>query len=171
MLKVQFGARVNILADWECHDIELDITKPLPYSDNTVDNIFSEHVVEHITQTEALRFFEECYRILKPGGVIRTTIPDLSRIIKYADKEYLKTRVAHYTKKFTPAEVFRLTVDNNYHKAVYNEQLLCDFLTIAGFKVFPCASSHVSHFGIAINFRDNHLDLIESCTVEGLKEV
>lgn len=79
-LKVNFGCGENKLEGWKNHDSELDITKPLPYRDNTVEMILIEHVVEHVSSGQALQFFREARRILKPKGVLRVCIPVLDKI-------------------------------------------------------------------------------------------
>lgn len=81
-LKVQFGSGGNILDGWVNHDAEVDITKPLPYADNSVDFILAEHCAEHISGPDVLRFFDECRRILKSGGVLRVCVPSLFRVDK-----------------------------------------------------------------------------------------
>jgi len=48
----------------------------LPFEDNSLSYIFSEHFVEHLPHTLALELFRECYRALKAGGVLRTAVPD-----------------------------------------------------------------------------------------------
>jgi predicted SAM-dependent methyltransferase len=48
----------------------------LPFDDNSINFIFSEHFFEHLFFDEALSLFRECHRILKPYGVIRTCVPD-----------------------------------------------------------------------------------------------
>jgi predicted SAM-dependent methyltransferase len=48
----------------------------LPFDDNSINFIFSEHFFEHLFFDEALSLLTECYRILKPYGVIRTCVPD-----------------------------------------------------------------------------------------------
>ena len=40
----------------------------LSFSDNSVDEIYSRHMVEHFTPDEAEKFFNEIYRVLKIGG-------------------------------------------------------------------------------------------------------
>ncbi len=40
----------------------------LPYDDNSVDEVFSAHLVEHFDPQEAQQFFDEIYRVLKRGG-------------------------------------------------------------------------------------------------------
>lgn len=42
--------------------------------------------MEHIPKANAFEFMKECYRVLKPGGVLRVVCPDLENICK----EYLR---------------------------------------------------------------------------------
>jgi predicted SAM-dependent methyltransferase len=91
-LKVQFGSGGNILKGWRNHDLEsdgVDIRKPLPYADNTVDFILAEHVMEHVTGPEALRFLDECYRILKPGGTLRVCVPVLDHLDHFQRRDII----------------------------------------------------------------------------------
>ena len=62
-------------------DCYADLRKPLPFGAESVDAIFCEEFVEHITKEEAGRFLRECLRILKRGGVMRITTPDLNYLI------------------------------------------------------------------------------------------
>ncbi len=48
----------------------------LPFPDGTFTFIYSEHFFEHLFLDEAAALFQECYRILHPGGVLRTSVPD-----------------------------------------------------------------------------------------------
>lgn len=68
------GAGVNCLAD---------VRKCLPFEDNSVRGIFSEHFFEHIDYTEeAPHFLAECYRTLQPGGVVRIIVPDMEKYLR-----------------------------------------------------------------------------------------
>ena len=77
------------MSGWLNSDIEpklkdilyLDATQDFPIEDNSFDYIFSEHMIEHITYNDAKRMISECFRILKPGGVIRISTPDLSFLV------------------------------------------------------------------------------------------
>ncbi len=40
----------------------------LPFDNNSVDEVFSAHLVEHFDPQEAQQFFDEIYRVLKKGG-------------------------------------------------------------------------------------------------------
>lgn len=60
--------------------MDMDITKPLPFEDRSVEFILAEHVVEHISAPDALRFFQESHRILEPGGTLRVCCPCVAGI-------------------------------------------------------------------------------------------
>lgn len=60
-----------------------DCRKILPFPDNSVKGIFSEHFFEHIDYVEEVpHFLSECYRVLKVGGIIRIIVPDLEKYLQ-----------------------------------------------------------------------------------------
>ena len=61
---------------------QFDATKGIPYPDNSVDLMISSHFMEHITRQEGSQFLNECYRAMKPGGIIRLTVPDTVYVAK-----------------------------------------------------------------------------------------
>lgn len=63
-----------------------DLRKGIPYPDNYFDVVYHSHVLEHFPKHEATGFIGECYRVLKPGGILRVAVPDLERIVR----EYLQ---------------------------------------------------------------------------------
>jgi predicted SAM-dependent methyltransferase/glycosyltransferase involved in cell wall biosynthesis len=63
-------------------DVRCDVTRGLSHEDSTVDAIYNEHFIEHLSQTEIIRFLRECRRVLKPGGVVRIATPDLDDLIR-----------------------------------------------------------------------------------------
>ena len=71
---------------WPADVIRRNLTRSLPWPDNSTKAIYSSHMVEHLEREEARRFLEECRRVLKPGGVVRLALPNL------------ETLVAHYTR-------------------------------------------------------------------------
>lgn len=67
---------------------------------DSYDGVYSEHFIEHLTADEGLAFLKDMYRVLKPGGTIRTIWPPHEFIDKLLsnqkltdDEEYF---CAHY---------------------------------------------------------------------------
>lgn len=59
-----------------------DLTKPLPYEDNSVAACYTSHVLGHFEDEVAEAFLKEQFRVLQPGGVVRFTVPDLQKFIQ-----------------------------------------------------------------------------------------
>jgi ubiquinone/menaquinone biosynthesis C-methylase UbiE len=62
-----------------------DIEKEkLPFSNDTFDVVFSKSFIEHLSKPE--KYLEEAFRVLKPGGLLLTLVPDWeSNYKKYFD--------------------------------------------------------------------------------------
>ena len=56
--------------------IKHDITRKYPLPDNCVNIYQSEDVFEHIAIEKLPDIINEIYRVLKPGGIFRLSIPD-----------------------------------------------------------------------------------------------
>jgi predicted SAM-dependent methyltransferase len=70
-------------------DINFDLRMSLPIRDNSVDYIFNEHFLEHLTVEEGQRSLRDFLRILKPDGVMRIAMPDLRVAIdRYFDPNW-----------------------------------------------------------------------------------
>ena len=48
----------------------------LPFRDSCFDFAFSEHFFEHLFLDDAFGVLRECHRVLRHGGVLRTSVPD-----------------------------------------------------------------------------------------------
>lgn len=79
-MKYNFGCGSNRIPGWQNFDAECDITKRLPFMDGCATFILAEHVCEHVAAPDCFRFFQECHRMLKPGGTLRICVPILDRI-------------------------------------------------------------------------------------------
>jgi len=84
-IKVNLGCGDHILPGWQNHDLLVDgtdITEPLPYDDDSVSYILAEHIIEHLDSKGALAMLDSCQRILRPGGVLRISVPALDKILE-----------------------------------------------------------------------------------------
>lgn len=82
-LRLHVGAGRHRLEGWVNLDIQAlpgvdavaDVRAGLDYSD--VDAIYAEHFLEHLAIDDALGFLLECHRVLRPGGWLRLSTPNL----------------------------------------------------------------------------------------------
>jgi len=61
--------------------------KRIPVSDESLEVVYSSHLLEHLDSHETERFLREIHRSLEPGGIIRLAVPDLKRRIE----SYMRT--------------------------------------------------------------------------------
>ena len=131
--------------------INRNIDKGLPFEDNSIENIYSSHFIEHLTLTQAKFYFKEAFRVLKPNGVMRTVCPDISIWIKkvyeredsFFFDQYKKQLDIDYWENvvykeqesiISPIQVFNSMVYNWGHKWMWDYESLNRELTLSGFK-------------------------------------
>ncbi len=79
--------------------VQADLNRPLPYADESVDEIVAQHLLEHLVDT--LGVLQDWYRVLSPGGRLVLTTPD----------ERLVTGITmnpEHVHAFTPASLSRM---------------------------------------------------------------
>ena len=62
---------------WPSDVRHVDVIKGLPFEPETVDCIYSSHMIEHSTFGDAVKVLNHCRKVLRVGGVLRITVPDL----------------------------------------------------------------------------------------------
>lgn len=53
---------------------------PLDYGDESVDEIYASHVLEHAPHNEVGAWLADWFRVLRPGGRLRIAVPDFAKI-------------------------------------------------------------------------------------------
>lgn len=66
--------------------VKCNFLNGIPFETNNFDLVYHSHVLEHFAKNDGEKFIEECYRILKPGAILRIALPNLEVIAK----EYLR---------------------------------------------------------------------------------
>jgi predicted SAM-dependent methyltransferase len=97
----------------------------LPFDNDSIDFIFSEHFFEHLFLDESLSLLRECYRILKPSGVIRTCVPDADL------RTYEPLEPVGYPNINLPY------TSPDKHKTRWSVYSLVEAIELAGFKAIP----------------------------------
>lgn len=121
----------------------LDAAKQFPLPNESMDQVFSEHMIEHINHPEALFMLRECFRVLKPGGRIRIATPNLDVVLKlYAPEasqdveEYMQWFNERNMKGFGgtgPAAVINCFFYSWGHRFIYDRVNLESSFREAGF--------------------------------------
>lgn len=60
--------------------IQHDLSRGIPLPDSSCEVVYHSAALEHLRPSDAAAFTAECYRVLRPGGIVRVGVPDLERI-------------------------------------------------------------------------------------------
>jgi SAM-dependent methyltransferase len=112
----------------------LDLTKPLPFDDSSVEAVFSSHVLEHLFMDEVEKLIPELYRVLKKSGVCRVVVPDLDKIVQNYNSEDPRNFIKEIFEVAKRSEV------KNSHHSGFTTSLLTKLFSEAGFSVCTVTS-------------------------------
>lgn len=169
--KLHIGCGYCLLSGWLNTDIApssdevmyMDVTKPLPFPDNTFEYVYAEHVLEHITFDALASALHEIFRVLKRDGVLRIAMPSLDFLMRlYGSPEtssharYLAWSIDAFASrtakgvrvspKAKAAIVLNNFMHNWGHQFIHNDVLLENLLQCTGFvKVERCAVGQSRH--------------------------
>jgi predicted SAM-dependent methyltransferase len=172
--KFHFGCGENKLKGWENYDEEVDLRKKLPYPDGCADFVFTEHVFEHLSIQEGWNFLEEAFRILRPGGVIRLTVPCVVQVWKNQTEQYRNFLKSRNWGDGSRQSAIRHLVFLHGHKSLWTHDLLITILEAVGFhaKAVPLyTSEHPALVNVENHWRaiGKEANDLESISVEGTK--
>jgi len=190
--KLQIGCQSHPFDGWLNVDIEpkaagiayMDATKAFPLPENTFAYVYSEHMIEHISLDDGLYMLKECYRIMKPGGVIRLVTPNLRFLMEFYTGAKSDTQAAYkeFSKRYFKQPVLfnDAVVINNFfrdwgHKFIHDEDSLHGILKIAGFQAIRTGSVYESEHPVLHNIEHHQLEItdafnrLESIVVEATK--
>lgn len=136
-IKLHLGCGTVYKEDWinidnnsdnniEKLDINWDLRWPLPFDDNSVDFIYNEHFLEHLTVEEGKEAIKRFMKVLKPGGVMRISMPDLLFCVNMYLDDNWKENNKEFLEKFglnfvqTKAEMININFRQWGHKWLYD---------------------------------------------------
>lgn len=126
MIRLNLGSGSNRMQDGyvnvDLHtdaDLQHDLTTALPYQDNSVDHIYSSHVIEHFSRRQWDFVRKDWARVLKPGASMDLRCPDLFKLCQnFADAPDQFVRLEQiYGQQAHPGE---------FHKNGFTVQSLTD---------------------------------------------
>lgn len=114
-------------------------TKRIPLSDDSVNAIYSSHMLEHLSRRDSQRFFKEALRILEPKGIVRIAIPDLAHFVdsyashKDADRFMRDLVVEAPTIDSWVGKFSLLVAGYRHHQWMYDKQSVKKLIESHGF--------------------------------------
>ncbi len=82
--RLPLGRQIFRTPLWPRDVRRVDVRKRIPFPDSLVWCIYCSHAFHHFTYEESKSVARECFRVLRPGGVLRIVVPDLGiRVRKY----------------------------------------------------------------------------------------
>jgi predicted SAM-dependent methyltransferase len=151
-LRINVGSSSSHLEGWlnadlsrdpEGRCIRMDATQPWPFESGSAEAVNSEHFLEHLDVEGARAYFAEAFRALRPGGVIRTSTPDLEGLCEvYRERD--PTLLALHREHGYTASCHSDLVNNYFylwgHRHIYDLEKLSELLREAGFERVQRAS-------------------------------
>lgn len=140
--KLHVGCGNNRYAGWINADIHVKsdliifLQKKLPFRDESLRRIYSEHVLEHVPYQTAVFFLKEARRTLQPGGILRIAMPDLDDLVDGYQHDWKKfdwLTWPEFSFIKTRAEMMNIAFRWWGHQHLYNKEELARALTDAGF--------------------------------------
>lgn len=98
------------------------------FRDGYADLVYACHILEHIQHIALRRTLWEWRRILKPGGILRLSVPDFDKIV------HIYNSCSRDINSMLGPLMGGQSHDYNVHYSVFNLRYLADKLREAGFK-------------------------------------
>jgi predicted SAM-dependent methyltransferase len=83
-------------------DIFWNLSKGIPFPENSVKKIYCSHMLEHLTFNENIKFLSSCLKTLVPGGIFSACVPNARLFIEaylnkddFDEKKYLSCEGAY----------------------------------------------------------------------------
>lgn len=131
-------------------DCVFDVTMTFPFASSDFGEILANDLIEHLPFNRVWAFLSECFRVLKPGGVLRLRLPDLPKIMRRAISGSLgweeAVRLIHGDQSEGAGGIWGL------HRHGYNATTIAGLLSEAGF-VDVDVDGHPTEYNLYISAR------------------
>jgi predicted SAM-dependent methyltransferase len=110
----------------------VDIVGPvehLPMGDNSVSLIYASHVLEHFGRYAYKAVLKEWFRVLKPGGILRISVPDFAACAAI----YYENGLADGLSGLVGMIIGGQRNEHDFHKMIFDEAFLRRDLLEIGF--------------------------------------
>jgi SAM-dependent methyltransferase len=157
--RLPLGRKLFRTPEWPRDVRRYDVTKGLPFAEASVSYIYSSHTFEHFTWDESLLVARECFRVLRPTGVLRIVVPDLRLLVReYLDDPEPLASHRLLARLALKHGIRDLLHPGSHHSQMFDERSLSHLLKQSG---FPEAK--------VCQYRDSRIPDIAAIELEGRK--
>ena len=108
-----------------------DISDLSQFENNSIEEVYASHVIEHVPQKKVNETLKGVYRILSENGKFYISVPDMDVLCKI----FIDPKATPKVKFNTMRMMFGGQLDEfDFHYFGWNFEFMRDFLTNAGFK-------------------------------------
>lgn len=124
---------------------------PLPFEDNSIDEIIFRETLEHLNRVNGLRVLKDIYRVMKPGAKLDLTVPpalEQLKLLILAMSSAKNVTMDDFFKAHEKWTVWKRVddlmggcdketdgTDGNSHKTLFTKEMLRPILEYVGFKI------------------------------------
>jgi predicted SAM-dependent methyltransferase len=105
-----------------------DVTDLSIFPDNHADIVYASHLLEHIRHNALRKTLWEWRRVLKPGGILRLSVPDFDALLDIYEA------CGHDIDSIAAPLMGGQDYAENIHYSVFNQEYLARLLKEAGFQ-------------------------------------
>jgi predicted SAM-dependent methyltransferase len=169
--RLHIGCGAHLLEGWINVDLRFDgdpdlraDAAALPFASGSAGFIHSEDLLEHLGRDAGPAFLAECFRVLRPRGVLRLLTPDLKALVENVyeapSPRHLRWCAAQLDAR-DPCEALNMHLRmNGRHRFVYDEDHLHGVLRRIGFRVERVRFNRSAHPELCyLDLRDFGLNL------------
>lgn len=184
-VKITIGSGLKPLDGWINTDVVwrggayLDATQSWPIPAGSVDFIYADNVIEHLTLPQGRLAFKHAFDALKPNGVIRLATPDVEAVARQylengelAEQGMARNRELGRTDFYHPVQLIQQIFVGHKHYLGF----CYDFASISlemgrvGFDVHRVASGHSDYPELkGLEARQHPAERATGLIVEGVK--
>ena len=133
-----------------------DITDLSQFDNESIDEIYASHVLEHVKHCFLLKTFLEIFRVLKKGGKFYVSVPDLNILTNL----FVSTK--NLDEKFMIMKmIYGGQIDEyDFHYFGWYEELLSQFFYQSGFKTYAKVENfNIFHDTSLLKFNNKFISL------------
>lgn len=120
--------------------LNFDLVQGIPAADGSLEVVYHSHLLEHLSYREGMAFTANCFKALKPGGIMRVLVPDLELWVNnyvhnntFFFEQYRRALAPDEALYPTKGAIFMGMLHNHEHKMGYDFETLKWVLEQAGF--------------------------------------